>query len=233
MNTASNCSRSSGDGVGSANDRIANNLHPSPLEPGDLFLDDLLGQPELRNAIDQHTARLVQRLEDRHRVAALGQFARSRQPAGAGTDHRHFLASGRSDLQGLLVAMVPGPVADIALEVANRHRQAFVAADALDLALRFLGANAAGDRGQGVIVEQAVRRVGQVALGEQLEEARDVDAHRAAGYAFGVLALKAALGFEQGDLRGQTEVDFVEVGVADQGVLLRHLLAIDLKTLLG
>ena len=166
-------------------------------------------------------------------MAVLGQFARGGEPAGAGADHRHLLAAGRGELQGLLVAVAARPVADVAFEVADGHRQAFVAADALDLALRLLRADAAGDGGQGVVVEQAVRGLRQVALGEQLDEARDVDAHRAAGDALGVLALEAALGFEQGHLLGQAEVDLVEVGVADQRVLLRHLLAVDLEALLG
>ena len=57
--------------------------------------------------------------------------------------------------------------------------------------------------------------------------------HRATGDALGVLAQEAALGFEQGHLLGQAEVDLVEVGVADQRVLLRHLLAVDLEALFG
>src|ERR1019366_9274033 len=105
--------------------------------------------------------------------------------------------------------------------------------DALDLALRLLRTDATGDRGQSVVVEQAVRGLGQVAFGEQFDKARDVDAHRAARDALRVLALEAALGFEQGCLLRQTEVDFVKVGGADQRVLLRHLLAVDLEALLG
>ena len=166
-------------------------------------------------------------------MAVLGQFARGGETAGAGADHRHLLAAGRGNLQGLLVAVTARPVADIAFEVADGHRQALVAANALDLALRLLRADAAGDRRQGVVVEQAVRGLRQVALREQFDEARDVDAHRATRDALGVLAQEAALGFEQGHFLGQAEVDFVEVGVADQRVLLRHLLAVDLEALLG
>ena len=94
MNTASNCSRSSWQGVGPANDRVADDLHPGALQPGDLFLDDLLGQPKLRDAIDQHAARLVQGLEDRDVMAVLGQFARGGETAGAGADHGDLLAAG-------------------------------------------------------------------------------------------------------------------------------------------
>ena len=74
---------------------------------------------------------------------------------------------------------------------------------------------------------------GRLPCDKMFDKARDVHAHRAAGDALGVLAQEAALRFEQGHLLGQTQVDFVKVGVADQRVLLRHLLAIDLEALLG
>ena len=175
----------------------------------------------------------MQGLEDGDIVAAFGQFARGGETAGAGADDCHFLAAGRGNLERLLVAVSARPVADIPFEVADGHRQAFVAADALNFALRFLRADAASDRGQGVIVEQALCGFRQVALGKQFDEARDIDAHRAASDALGVLAQKAAFGFEQGHFLGEAEVDLSKVGVADQRVLLRHLLAVDLETLLG
>ena len=50
-------------GVGAADDGVADDLHPGLLQPGHFFLDDLLGQAEFRDAIDQHAARLVQGLD--------------------------------------------------------------------------------------------------------------------------------------------------------------------------
>ena len=48
--------------------------------------DDLLGQAELGDAVDQHAARLVQRLEDGHLVAARARSAAQARPAGPGAD---------------------------------------------------------------------------------------------------------------------------------------------------
>ena len=76
-----------------------------------------------------------------------------------------------------------------------------------------------------------MRGLRQVALGEQFDKAGDVDAHRATRDALGVLALETALGFDQGHLLRQAEVDLVKIGTASQRVLLRHLLAGDLEAL--
>ncbi len=50
------------------------------MEVVHLALDNLLGQPELGNAIHENSARLVERLENRHIVAEQNQIARHRQP---------------------------------------------------------------------------------------------------------------------------------------------------------
>ena len=49
----------------------------------------------------------------------------------------------------------------------------------------------------------------------------------------GIAAEQAALGFDQRHLLGQAEVHFVEIGVADQRVLLGHLLTINGEALFG
>jgi hypothetical protein len=133
----------------------------------------------------------------------------------------------------LLVFLAARPVPDIPLQIADGDRQAFVAADALDLALGLLRADPARDGRQGVVAEKALGGLGQVALGKQFDEARDVDAHGTTANALGVAAEEAALGFEQRHLLGQTQVDLVEVSVADQGFLLRHPLPPNLEALLG
>ena len=55
-------------------------------EAVDLGLDDVLGQAELGDAVDQHAARGVERLEDRDVVALLGELAGGGQAGRAGAD---------------------------------------------------------------------------------------------------------------------------------------------------
>jgi hypothetical protein len=45
--------------------------------------------------------------------------------------------------------------------------------------------------------------------------------------------LETAVGFQQGELLRETEVDFLEVGGAGGGSLFGHLLPVDLQALLG
>jgi hypothetical protein len=81
------------------------------------------------------------------------------------------LPLGVSHLQRLFVTVAAGPVTDIAFQVANRDWQALVAANALDLALRFLRANAAGDGRQAVVIKHTTGRFRQVTLGQQFDKA--------------------------------------------------------------
>ena len=141
---------------------------PAFSQPLHFLVHDLLGQAELRDAIHQHAARLVQRLVNGHVVAELGQFARGRQAARAGADHRHFPAAGRRDGERLRLRVLAGPIRHVALQVADGHRHALVAADALDFALGFLRAHPPGDRRQGVVAEQALRRFRQFALRQSI-----------------------------------------------------------------
>ena len=77
-----------GQGVGLADDRVRDDRDAVGDQAIDLGLDDVLGQPELRDAVDQHAAGGVERLEDRHVVAELGQLARGGQAGRAGPDDR-------------------------------------------------------------------------------------------------------------------------------------------------
>ncbi len=67
---------------------------------------------------------------------------------------------------------------------------------------------------------------------DELDEARDVDGHGAAGDALGIGAVEAAPGLLLGHLRRQAEVDLLEIAVADIRRAFRHLLAGALHPLL-
>ena len=93
------------DASGRRRSRCSNST-PSLLRLSTSARDDLLGQAELRDAVHQHAARLVQRLEDGHLVAVARQVAGGRQPRRAGADDRDPLAGRRGD-RGMLDAALP------------------------------------------------------------------------------------------------------------------------------
>ena len=90
------------------------------LEVLDLAVDDLARQPERGNAVLEHAADDVQRLEERHLAAVPQHVGRHRQARRAGADHGHLaeraLEAGRCGVAPLPV------VADESLQPADRHR---------------------------------------------------------------------------------------------------------------
>jgi hypothetical protein len=81
-----------GQGVGLADDRVRLDLDAVGDQAVDFLLDDVLGQAELGDAVDQDAAGGVEGLEDRDLVAALGQLAGGREAGRSGADDRDLLA---------------------------------------------------------------------------------------------------------------------------------------------
>ena len=120
-----------------ADDHVRLDLHAHGLERADLAAHEALGQAELRNAVHEHAARRVQRLEHGHVVAELFQIARAGQPGRAAADDRDALAVVRRGLRALC-AVRHGVVRHEPLQPADAHRLALDAAHAARLALRLL-----------------------------------------------------------------------------------------------
>ena len=118
-------------------------------------------------------------------------------------------------------------IADEALQPADADRFQLAALvaheDALRLALRFLRADAAADRGEDARLVDRLQRAVDVAHQELADEGRDVDADRAAGDAGRLGALDAALGLAQRVGDRIAEIDLLEVLRALVRVALRHL----------
>ena len=163
----------------------------------------------------------MQGLVHGHLVAQLGQVACSGQAGRACTDDGYLVAVPlRNDGCGVHVLTVP--VGHKALQAADAHGLVLDAAGALALALALLRADTAADSGQGRgAVDDLISGL-KVAIGHMRDELRDVDAHRAAGLAGLVLAVDAALGLVDGHFFGVAQSNFLEVLVADVGVLGGH-----------
>jgi hypothetical protein len=138
----------------------------------------------------------------------------------------------RLDLRQL-IAMFPRPVGDVAFKIADANGQPFAGAHADRFALCFLGTDAAGDGGQSIIAEQALRGLGELAGGEQIEKFRNVHAHGTAVHAAWIFALQATVGFQERQPFGQAEIHFEKIRGARGGVLFRHGLPGDLHPLFG
>ena len=163
----------------------------------------------------------MQSLVNGHLVAQLGQVAGSGQAGRACTDDGHLVAVPlRNDRCGVHVLAVP--IGHKALQAADAHGLVLDAAGALALALALLRADTAADGRQGRgAVDHLIGGL-KVALGNMRDKLRNVDAHGAAGLARLVLATDAALGLVHSHLCGVAQSNFLEVFVADVGVLRGH-----------
>ncbi len=176
-------------------------------QPIDLLLHDVLGQPELRDAVDEHPARGVEGLEDGHLVAGLGELSGGRQAGRPGADDGDAPTGIGVLAHVQLIEVLHGPVSHETLQGADRHGLALLAPDAQPFALGLLGTDAPGHTRQRVVVEQGFGGALEVTPGQQLDEARDVDAHRTTVDAAGVPAVQATLGFLHGQHLGVAQVD--------------------------
>ena len=113
--------------------------------------DDRLGQAELRDAVDQHAAGLVQRLEDGDVVPSAARSPATVSPAGPEPTTATRLAVGRRD-RGQLARCPCSrlPVGEEALEAADGDGLALLARGRTLLALLLLRADPAADGRQGV-----------------------------------------------------------------------------------
>jgi len=212
-------------GVELADHRAGLELDAEIAECLDLHLQDLLREAELRDAVDKHAAHLVQGFEDGDIVAHLRQLGGGGQARRTGADDGHALAGGLGEGGLLHQTTLALPVGDEALEATDGHRVPLLGQHALDLALVFLRADAAADGGQDVGLLDLPRRLGELALPHETDEAGDIHGDGAALDARGPLALQAAAGLGDRLLGGIAQRNLVEVVDADLGRLLGHGLA--------
>ena len=137
-------------GLTLADDGVVYDLNAHGLEVLDLGCNDLLGQTELRNTVDQNAAGLVECLKNGNVVAHLAQIACAGEAGRAGADDRDAVTVGFGGLDLVLDFLVHVVVGDKALETADTDALALDAANALTLALLLLRANTAADSRQGV-----------------------------------------------------------------------------------
>ena len=205
----------------SSDQRIAFKLDAELLQVVDLGVDHLVGQTEIRNAVLQNAARLVKGLVHRDVATGLGHVGGAGHAGRAGANNADPKAV-RLDVRNIDPALLDGGVADKALHAPDGHRFKRVAHGADTFALVFLRADAPADRRQQIGVGQNVIGAAKILFADFLDEARDIDAHRAARDAGLVRAHQAAVGFAQRFFEVVAASHLLEIGCAHLGVKLAH-----------
>ena len=209
-------------GLGLADDGVIDDIHAHGLEVIYFLCDYLLRQTELRDAVHQNAAGLMESFVNGDVVAHLSQVARAGQTRGAGADDRDAVAVGFGDLDLVLDFLIHMVVRDEALKTANADALALDAAHALRFALLLLRADAAADGRQGVGGgDDLIRRV-EVALGDLCDELRDTHLYGAASAAERILTVEAALCLVYCHFGGVAKGDLVEITGTNNGILFGH-----------
>ncbi len=187
-----------------------------------LPLDDPLGQAELGNAVHQDASRFMEGFEDGDAMSLLDELAGRRQARRPRPDHGHFLSGRRREVRQPDVALLERVVRREPFQAADGDRLSFFGQNADDLALIFLGTDAAADGGQEVPFLDLVNGPDEIPVPDELDECRDVDIDGTARDAGGFLAVQAPGGFAHRLVPRVSEGDFLEVLHPELGVLFGH-----------
>ena len=120
-----------------------------------VFINDVVGQPVLRDAPAGHTARFVERLKHRHTVSFFRQIKCGRQACRASANNCDFFASRRGQLANdqFLAPLKGYLVHDVALKPTDRNGVSFVTRGTGGLT--FVGADPSTDTGEWIgLVQQ-------------------------------------------------------------------------------
>lgn len=210
----------SGSQTDTSNGAASISVSPSPSPSVSMNTKTVQEPSSSRTA--QDAPGVMERLEDRDRVAQSGKLACGGQAARSGADDADP-APGLCGGRLRRAEVFGGPVGDEALQPADADGLALLPADADFLALCLLGADASRGGGQGVVRPQDLGRAGEVAARDAGDELGDADAHGAAGDAGLVLALEAALRLLDRQGLVEAEVDLGKIAGAEAWVLLGHV----------
>ena len=213
-------------------------LYAEGTQTVDLFIDDGVRQTELGNTVLEHTANLVQCLEDMYLVAVLGGIAGKCQTRRTTTYDCNLLSLSSFRLRSFFFersGLSIGIVRAETLQIADGYcRVPHLEVDTVRLALFLLRAHTAADSRERRTLFDHSRCAKHVAALQFLDETGDVDVHRTALYATRVLAVEAAVALRDSLLERQTLVHlFPQALHAHFGAELRHLHARNSHALFG
>ena len=211
-----------------ADDVVRVDRHADLPKPFDLVLDDGLRETEFGDAVDEHAAALVERLEHRDAVAGLGAVRRAGDGGGTRTDDGDALPGLRGTDERFLGVRLAREIGAETLDAADGdglvHALEELAHRAELLALLLLGADTSAHRRKKGGLLDDPERAREVPGGHLREEAGDVDCNGATLHTGLGGALEAARRLTLRHLGRVAEGDFVHVVGADRRILLGHLL---------
>ena len=134
-----------------------------------MLANDLLGQAKFRNAVNQHAAEFVQRLEHANFVSLLHQISGDGQSGWPAADDGYFLSQTAAtwedgDSHALFI------VGDKTLQISDAQRLHFLAHQARAFAVVFLRTDAAGDGGKDVVFANLRGGAQKIARHNQLDK---------------------------------------------------------------
>src|SRR6266567_481944 len=184
------------DGEQAPDQRVALEFDAELGEVADFGVDHLVGETDIGDAVLEHAARLVECLVNRDVAAGFGHVGGAGHPGRTGTDDAdlEFVAL---DVGQIGPTFGDGAIAYEPLETADRHRLERLPNRAHAFALAFLWTHPPAHRRQQVGRGDHVVGGAEILLTDLLDEAGDVDAHRAATYAGLIRAEQATLCFDQ------------------------------------
>jgi hypothetical protein len=114
------------------------------------------------------------------------------------------------------------PIGEKPLEIADGNGAAFLAENALSLALDFLRANPPAHGGQGILLPDDPDALGIATFNNGTDEARDGHSHRTSTHAFGSFALDTAGSLGLSQSLSVANGNFKKIMTADICRLFRH-----------
>ena len=192
-----------------------------PLDAPNLPLDHFLAEPEFRDTVQQHAARLRLGLEDSDRKSQLGKVARYRQSRRPRADHRHLAFAGRLSFRHRDIHFRV-EVGDEPFEFADADAAVFFCQNAGGFALALMRTDPATHRRQVAAPGDDLAGFADIALRQGGDKQGNLIFDRAAGAAHRLGAIQTALGFGDGFPRSKPAVDFVkgQVGLVKLGLFI-------------
>ena len=213
------------DGGGLTYNKVCLELHAHFFHHVDLHIDNFIGQPEFRYAVFQYAANLMQGLKNGNLISGFSQIAGRAQTRGSRTDNSHFDAVGFSDFRYGDLSAFPFIVCSEAFQVSYGHGRflPFNGIITTEFTLFFLGADPSANGRKGVGLFKHHSGSQKIVGLDLFDELGNVDAHRTTGNAGGIGAVNTAVGFHDGHVGRQTQVDFINIFISYIGVALRHM----------
>ena len=163
--------------------RVRHEFHALGFQLRDFLCYDLFWQTELRDAVNQYAAGLVQRFVNGDFIALVYQIARAGKSRRTCADDCNLVTVAFHRFDFFITEVCRMPVRDEAFQSADRNRFALLAMHAFALALIFLRADTSADCRQGAVLGNDFVSRFKISLCHLRNEQRNFNIDRTSGHA--------------------------------------------------